>query len=253
MFATGQLVGGRTAVSLNGGALTTPVTYAAYSGTGTTYLGAQITGTDTYPYSGLAMEIIIYNRALNQSQINLVRGYLAWKWNLTNLITQLPYTSTYPIAFPLPNTYSGLALWFDSADLTTLFQNTAGTTAVTANGQNVQCWRDKSGNSRHAILFTGTTGPTYSSNAFNGSYPGILFNGTTSSILMTSAFVPSGNLNPLVLEYIIPSTSNFCDGDVVPTPTFPEELMRILSNPDVKNRRLSSFVPAPFSANIFVS
>lgn len=194
MIATGQLVGGKTAVSLNGGALTTPATYAAYSGGGTTYLGGQITGGSTYAYSGFAMEIIIYNRALNQSQINLVKGYLAWKWNLTNLITQLPYTSTYPIAFPLPNTYSGLALWFDSADITTLFQNTAGTTAVTANGQNVQCWRDKSGNSRHAILYTGSTGPTYSSNAFNGSYPGILFNGTTSSILMTGAFVPSGNL-----------------------------------------------------------
>lgn len=195
-IATGQLAGGKTAVSLNGATLTTPAAYAAYTGVGTTHLGAQITSGNTYSYNGLAMEIIIYNAALNKTQIQTVQGYLAWKWGLqANLPSANLYSSRYPGTYPLPSEYTGLALWFDAADLTTLFQDKAGTTAVTANGQIVKCWKDKSGNSRDArgadTIYTFGTGPTYSSNGFNGGYPGLLFGGTSNTILMTAALVPS--------------------------------------------------------------
>ena len=137
-------------------------------------------------------EVIVFNTVLTTTQRQAIEGYLAWKWGLqANLSSTNPYSSRYPGTYPLPSAYTGLALWFDAADLTTLFQNTAGTTAVTANGQFVQCWKDKSGNSRHATLYTGTTGPTYSSNGFNGGYAGLLFNGANTSILMTAALFPS--------------------------------------------------------------
>lgn len=39
--------------------------------------------------------------------------------------------------------------WYDPSDLTTLFQDAAGTTPVTAAGQTVKRWNDKSGNANH--------------------------------------------------------------------------------------------------------
>jgi hypothetical protein len=55
-------------------------------------------------------------------------------------------TSTIQFQFPFaPTQLSGLVQWLDSQDITTLFQNSAGTTPVTATGQNVAYWSDKSG------------------------------------------------------------------------------------------------------------
>lgn len=48
------------------------------------------------------------------------------------------------------------ALWLDAVDASTLFQDTAGATPVTAAGQNVLRWADKSGNGHHATNSTGS-------------------------------------------------------------------------------------------------
>ena len=53
----------------------------------------------------------------------------------------------------------GLCLWLDSTDSNTLFQNTAGTTPVTATGQSVACWKDKSSN---AVSYTSGAVPNQS-------------------------------------------------------------------------------------------
>ena len=53
-----------------------------------------------------------------------------------------------------PRTFSGLAVWFDSADLSTLRQNSNATTAATLNSDPVGYWADKSGNGRNAIQAT---------------------------------------------------------------------------------------------------
>ncbi len=53
-------------------------------------------------------------------------------------------------AYALPVT-SGLELWLDATDSSTLFQDAAMTTAVTAAGQNVRGWADKSGNANDAM------------------------------------------------------------------------------------------------------
>ena len=78
---------------------------------------------------------------------------------------------------------TNMIVWLDAADLTTLFQDSSFTTPVTALGQNVGGWRDKSGNLR-----------TYSqsSSGSRGLYttgPCVLFNG--SSIFLFSTNMPA--------------------------------------------------------------
>lgn len=51
--------------------------------------------------------------------------------------------------------------WFDPSDITTLFQDDAGTVSVTADGDPVGMMRDKSGNGHHALQTTAGSRPTY--------------------------------------------------------------------------------------------
>ncbi|NQT54269.1 PEP-CTERM sorting domain-containing protein [bacterium] len=61
---------------------------------------------------------------------------------------------------------AGLELWLDAADTSTLFQDAAMTTAVTAAGQSVRGWADKSGNTNHVT--TGGTAPTFQTGVIGG-------------------------------------------------------------------------------------
>lgn len=74
---------------------------------------------------------------------------------------------------PLPLTIDGLWGWWDTSDLSTLKQDSAGTTAVTAANDPVGYWVDKSGNTR-AFIQSGasTIKPTY-----QGTNAGISFDG----------------------------------------------------------------------------
>jgi len=51
--------------------------------------------------------------------------------------------------------------WYDPSDLTTMFQDSAGTTPVTADGQPVGLIRDKSGRNNHASQATAAKRPLY--------------------------------------------------------------------------------------------
>lgn len=59
-------------------------------------------------------------------------------------------------------------VWLDASDLSTLFQNVAGSTAVTSDDDPVRYWADKSGNGRYfrAINDSGTN--VYKATGFNG-------------------------------------------------------------------------------------
>lgn len=114
--------------------------------------------------NGVIYEIIAYDRGLTNSERQQVEGYLAWKWNLnTSLPTNHPFykVSPSPGIRSIMLTTDELYLWLDASDLSTLYQGTTTSTPVTANGQNVGLWLDKSGRSRHYSAQLATY-PTYS-------------------------------------------------------------------------------------------
>jgi hypothetical protein len=87
----GKISGPTSSVTLNGS--TTAYTGGTDFNPGTTtFIGQQFGNRlRTYDFVGYAMEIIIFNAALNTSQVQQVEGYLAWKWDLQG---RLP--STHP-------------------------------------------------------------------------------------------------------------------------------------------------------------
>jgi hypothetical protein len=149
--------------------------------------------------NGSIFEIIIYqNTALTTTQRQQVEGYLAWKWGLQgNLPSTHPYFRTpllstallpIPLSIPIrwtrapswsPTAFSGLALWLDAADAATLFQDSGGTIPVTANGQPVGRWSDKSGFGRNGTA-TGTF--QYVTNSIN-ILPSIRFSGVANTFI----------------------------------------------------------------------
>lgn len=108
---------------------------------------------------------------------------------------------------PYPNgvmSSSRLELWLDGADTSTLFQDSACGTAVTASGQSLACWKDKSGNG-NATQSSSTYFPTTATfsgrvvPSFNGSSDFLnvdvaqLSTGTTASTIVTSAVMTDGS------------------------------------------------------------
>ena len=64
-----------------------------------------------------------------------------------------PFQATQTFLFS-PLSLSNCTLWLDASDPSTLFQNTAGTNFVTANGQSVAYWKDKSSSGNNATNAT---------------------------------------------------------------------------------------------------
>lgn len=106
---------------------------------------------NVYKFDGRLAEFIVYNSELSAGNRKLVRDYLRAKWNT-------PFT---------PDNVLGLQLWLDAADATTLFQNSDGTTAATADTDPVGYWADKSGNARHATQSNSGKRPQLKTNIIN--------------------------------------------------------------------------------------
>ena len=94
-----------------------------------------------------------------------------------SLDTFTPRTTLFPSTL-----YKGV--WFDASDLTTLFQNAGGTVPVTAVGQPVGKWLDKSGNNAHATQVISSSRPTYQIDPYG--YPYLEFDGVN-DFMVTSA------------------------------------------------------------------
>jgi hypothetical protein len=82
---------------------------------------------------------------------------------------------------------ANMILWLDASDLTTVFQDSAFTTPVTATGQSVGGWRDKSGNLRTYTQGTAGNRGVYTSG------PSATFN--TSPMHLVSTNMPANNNN----------------------------------------------------------
>ena len=81
-----------------------------------------------------------------------------------------------------PLSLSPLA-WWDVSDLTTLWQDTARTTPITADGQTVACIDDKSGNGHNLLQSSATLRPLFKT---SGGLNWLLFDGVDDSLVMTA-------------------------------------------------------------------
>jgi len=84
-----------------------------------------------------------------------------------------------------PKSISGLALWLDASDSSTLFQSSDGTVPATATSDPVGYWGDKSGNGRHATQSTAGNRPTISATAVQNR-KALGFNGTSGRLALPS-------------------------------------------------------------------
>ena len=79
----------------------------------------------------------------------------------------------YPVMYWTPMDLFGLGsqgFWYDPSDLSTLFQDIAGTIPVTAVGQPVALMRDKSGHNNHVSISVPASRPILRQNATTGAY-----------------------------------------------------------------------------------
>lgn len=89
-----------------------------------------------------------------------------------------------------PRSISGLRLWFDGADRSTMFDADTGGSLV-ADGAAVGRWQDKSGFGNHATQSTANNRPAVTANAYSGR-SALSFDGSNDSLL--SSFNPSTSL-----------------------------------------------------------
>ena len=82
--------------------------------------------------------------------------------------------------------------WFDPSDLTTLYQDAAGTTPVTADGDPVGLMLDKSGNGNHASQSVAAARPTYRT---DGTLHWLEFDGVDDELVSTVIPYNSGQLS----------------------------------------------------------
>lgn len=92
-----------------------------------------------------------------------------------------------------PKSFADLLAWYDPSDISTLYQDSAMTTPVTASGQTVGAIRDKSGNGRNMVQATASYKPTFTEAgglrylAYDG-VDDVLETTTTIGGLMTACF-----------------------------------------------------------------
>jgi len=106
-----------------------------------------------------------------------------------SLTAQLRSGRTFSPATLFSNSEAGV--WYDPSDLTTLFQDTAGTTPVTTAGQTVALMLDKSGNDLHATQPTAAARPTYQT---DGTYHWLSFDGVD-DFMVTPTITPGAGLS----------------------------------------------------------
>jgi len=94
-------------------------------------------GYDTNGFDGQIAELILYNRALSDPEVDLVEQYLNEKWLA-------------------PSLSDDIRLWLDASDISRIFTDAGCTTNATASGANVLCWQDRSGRNYLAKQATGT-------------------------------------------------------------------------------------------------
>ena len=162
--------------------LSTSSAAASYETTAQTYqLGVGLSRNGSYGVPFNLAEIMEFAAELSTSQRQQVEGYLAWKWGLvsslpsTHPFYKIPTNTVNPFT---PKLLSGLSLWLDAAD---------GSSMILS-GSNVTQWNDKSGNARNG---TAVNSPALQTNTLNG-LPVITFNSSSSQYFNFGNIMPIG-------------------------------------------------------------
>ena len=183
-LASGIFTGSSGQTAFNGGSLSASQNFS-FAGSGTTNIGA---GVLADYFSGTINEVIVYSTVLTDADRQQVEGYLAWKWGLQgSLPTTHPYYRMLP-STPLfsPPQLSGLVLWMDPTDSTTL----------TLSGSSVTQWRDKSASA--ATFTTVNANPTYTASLING-LPGLDLTNASAFISSTTQTLTSSLTLAMIL------------------------------------------------------
>jgi len=143
-----------TQAQLNGNSLISSSANAQGYAIGTNF---QVGGAnfDSRSYQGTLSELLVYNRTLTAPELNDVGYSLQQKYGIAG---------SYTAPAQLPS-FSGLQLWLDANDATTL--STSGTQVLQ--------WDDKSGNGRHAASTNPAKRPDLTYDAIGGR-PALAFN-----------------------------------------------------------------------------
>lgn len=163
-------------------------------------------------------ELIIFSRLLTDAEIELVEGYLAWKWGtVNNLREDHSYKHSGAIFGALSlvelSSYSP-TLWLDASDMST-FPVTSGA---------ISSWNDKSGNDDHALQATVANQPTIGTTKLNRKNV-VVFDGsddqmTTSAVIDDSlpvyAFlVAKMNTDTTLWQMVLGTNGNVTTGDIM--------------------------------------
>jgi hypothetical protein len=140
-------------------------------------------------------EIIAYNRALATTDRQMIEGYMAWKWGITNrLPIGHPYKEFPPsgeqVVIPSTpaNVMQGLISWLDMAD----------TSSYTVSGSTLKTLKDKAS----GTLFTISGKPNNFSFSTIGSLPALVFPGNNTFTLSDNTY--------LVRTVPVPSQGSAC-------------------------------------------
>lgn len=147
-----------------------------------------------------------------------------------------------------PRSITSLAAWYDASDASSLFQNSNGTTAVSALNDPVGRWSDKSGNSRHLLQTTNSYRPLYRPADQNGL--GVLRGNRVSQTGMSCSWNAQLNAGNTVFAVIMPRFA-IPAAEFHPCVRFPATNANALQyessalvNPASSANRLESFVVA---------
>ena len=170
VIITGQVIdSSSSSISQNGGTIYTDYGTTFNYATVNTYIGTDsFYSPPLFYYVGYIMEVIFYNSVLTLPQSQQVEAYLAWKWNLRASLpsTHPGYTLPSFSTVFTPKSLSGLQLWLDAADKSSI---------TFSSGTTVSAWLDKSGNGNNG---TANTGITWNVNGFGNGLPAMTFTST---------------------------------------------------------------------------
>jgi len=143
-------------------------------------------------------------RTSNVGTFNTISSFLYYNgYNIGGGLRTAIYQTLNRFTF-IPAILPGLTLWLDASDLSTLFLDTAGTSQISATGQSVGYWKDKT-NSNFYVQTTLASRPTTSFASLNG-YNTVAFNGSQLLTTTVNQGLPLGTANGSF--FIVSQTTN---------------------------------------------